>query len=99
MKYIKRDLEKLFLSYDAEFPIVLLTGMRQCGKSTMLTHLANEGRPSVTLDDIQERALAQNDPQLFLQLHEPPLIIDEVQYAPHLIPYLKIYADAHPDDQ
>lgn len=97
MDYIRRDIEGEFLAYAAEFPLVLLTGMRQCGKSTMLEHLAEEGRSSVTLDDLQERALAQSDPQLFLQLHEPPLIIDEVQYAPQLFPYLKIYADKHPE--
>ena len=97
MNYITRDIENEFLAYASEFPIVLLTGMRQCGKSTMLSHLARDGRATVSLDDLQERALAQSDPQLFLQLHEPPLIIDEVQYAPQLFPYLKIYADNHPD--
>ncbi|MEC4295799.1 ATP-binding protein [Adlercreutzia shanghongiae] len=97
MEYIKRDIEGEFLSYASEFPLVLLTGMRQCGKSTMLAHLAKDGRATVTLDDLQERALAQDDPQMFLQLHEPPLIIDEVQYAPQLFPYLKLYADSHPD--
>lgn len=97
MDYIKRDIESEFLAYASEFPLVLLTGMRQCGKSTMLEHLAEEGRASVTLDDLQERALAQSDPQLFLQLHESPLIIDEIQYAPQLFPYLKIYADKHPE--
>ena len=97
MEYITRDIEGEFLSYADEFPLVLLTGMRQCGKSTMLDHLAGGDRDSVTLDDLQERALAQSDPQLFLQLHEPPLIIDEVQYAPQLFPYLKMYADSHPD--
>lgn len=97
MEYIKRDIEGEFLSYSDEFPIVLLTGMRQCGKSTMLSHLANGARRVVTLDDLQERALAQSDPGMFLQLHEPPLIIDEIQYAPQLFPYLKMHADSHPD--
>lgn len=97
MEYIRRDLESQFLSYAEEFPIVLLTGMRQCGKSTMLAHLATDDRSMVTLDDFQERELAQTDPQLFLQIHEPPLIIDEVQYAPQLFPYLKMHADAHSD--
>ncbi len=97
MEYIRRDLESQFLSYAEEFPIVLLTGMRQCGKSTMLAHLAASDRSMVTLDDFQERELAQTDPQLFLQIHEPPLVIDEVQYAPRLFPYLKMHADAHPD--
>lgn len=66
MDYIKRDIEKEFLSYASEFPVVLLTGMRQCGKSTMLEHLAGPERATVTLDDLQERASAQRDPQLFL---------------------------------
>lgn len=98
IEYIRRDIEGEFLAYSAEFPVVLLTGMRQCGKSTMLAHLADGSRPAVTLDDLQARELARTDPQLFLQVHEPPVIIDEVQYAPELFPYLKIYADAHPDD-
>lgn len=97
MEYIRRDIEKEFLAYADEFPIVLLTGLRQCGKSTMLSHLAKDGRATVTLDDLQERALAQEDPQMFLQLHEPPLVIDEIQYAAQLFPYLKMYADSHPD--
>ncbi|MVX61543.1 DUF4143 domain-containing protein [Enterorhabdus mucosicola] len=97
MEYIPRDIEGEFLAYASEFPIVLLTGMRQCGKSTMLNRLADADRSVVTLDDLQERQLAQSDPQLFLQLHEPPLVIDEVQYAPELFPYLKIFADEHPE--
>lgn len=98
MEYIKRDIQDEFLAYSNEFPIVLLTGMRQCGKSTMLDHLSEGARKTVSLDDLQERSLAREDPQLFLQLHEPPVIIDEVQYAPELFSYLKIYADEHPDD-
>ncbi len=97
MQYIRRDIEGEFLAYSREFPIVLLTGMRQCGKSTMLAHLSDGARHVVTLDDFQARELAQADPQLFLQLHEPPVIIDEVQYAPQLFPYLKIHADSYPD--
>lgn len=98
MNYIHRDIESEFLAYASEFRIVLLTGMRQSGKSTMLAHLAEENRHIVTLDDIQERALAINDPQLFMQIHQPPIIIDEVQYAPELFSYLKIFADQHPDE-
>ena len=50
-------------------------------------------RSYVTLDDLTERALAQNDPEMFLQLHKPPVLIDEVQYAPQLFTYIKIHAD------
>lgn len=95
MKYISRDIEGKFLQYSSEFPIVLLTGMRQCGKSTMLEHLAKGKRKSISLDDLQARSLAKSDPELFLQIYEPPIIIDEVQYAPELFTYLKIYVDSH----
>ena len=50
-------------------------------------------RGSVSLDDLHERNLAKTDPELFLQLHKPPVLIDEVQYAPELFTYIKIYAD------
>lgn len=78
--------------------IVLLTGPRQVGKTTMLKRLAEAedvNREYVTLDDITEREMAKNDPKLFLQLHKPPVFIDEVQYAPELFPYIKIYVDEH----
>lgn len=97
MAYIKRDAEREFLALREEYPIVLVTGMRQAGKSTMLEHFLDGDRKSVTLDDFQERALAREDPELFLQLHEPPVMIDEVQYAPELFPYLKIWADRNRD--
>jgi predicted AAA+ superfamily ATPase len=55
----------------------------------------NIGREYVTLDDLPERDMAKNDPKLFLQLHKPPVFIDEVQYAPELFTYIKIYVDQH----
>lgn len=95
--YIKRDIEGEFLALCSEFPIVLVTGARQTGKSTMLEHLIDDTRTRVTLDDLQQRALAREDPELFLQTHEPPIMIDEVQYAPELFSYLKIWSDRNPD--
>lgn len=94
MNYIRRSLESVVGSVTQEYPVVLLTGPRQVGKTTMLKKLM-EGteRGYVSLDDLTERALAKNDPELFLQLHKPPLLIDEVQYAPELFPYIKILAD------
>jgi predicted AAA+ superfamily ATPase len=75
------------------FPILLLTGMRQIGKSWLMNHLAEKGRKYVSLDDLKARDLAKNDPERFIQEHEPPVIIDEVQYAPELFTYIKIYSD------
>lgn len=64
------------------------------GKTTLLKHLAQDSnRTYVTLDDLSVRSLALSDPALFLQRYTPPLLIDEIQYAPQLLSYIKIYAD------
>ncbi|MBP5255381.1 MAG: ATP-binding protein [Lachnospiraceae bacterium] len=98
MEYIRRHLESRILELSRSYAAILLTGPRQAGKTTMLRALAGkEGieRNYVTLDDLTERDLAKNDPALFLQLHRPPVLIDEVQYAPELFTYIKIHIDAH----
>ena len=75
---------------------MLVTGPRQVGKTTMLQKLM-EGtdRNYVSLDDLNERNLAKTDPEMFLQLHKPPILIDEVQYAPELFVYIKIHVDKY----
>ncbi len=93
MAYIKRDLEEKILSLSKEYAAILITGPRQVGKTTVLRKLMQKNRAYVTLDDLEERAMAQNDPALFLQLHERPILIDEVQYAPQLFSYIKIEID------
>ena len=98
MKYINRHMEKRILELSKSYAAILLTGPRQAGKTTMLRELAkkeNIGRRYVTLDDLSEREMAKNDPAMFLQLHQPPVLIDEVQYAPELFTYIKIYIDEH----
>ena len=64
------------------------------GKTTTLQKLAEPGRRYVTLDDMDERKLARNDPELFLQMHPAPVLIDEVQYAPQLFSRIKIAVDS-----
>lgn len=94
MNYISRNMEKIVLEVTKEYPVVLVTGPRQIGKTTMLQKLM-EGtdRSYVSLDDLNERNLAKTDPELFLQLHKPPVLIDEVQYAPELFTYIKLHVD------
>lgn len=94
MNYITRNLEKVVHQVTKEYPVVLVTGPRQVGKTTMLQKLM-EGtdRSYVTLDDLNERNIAKTDPELFLQMHKPPILIDEVQYAPELFTYIKIHVD------
>ena len=98
MNYINRAMEDTFKRLSKEFPAILVTGPRQVGKTTMLKMLMAEEsaeREYVTLDDLNEREMAKNDPKLFFQIHKPPVFIDEVQYAPELFPYIKIHIDEH----
>lgn len=93
--YIKRAMEDTVRRVSGMFPVLLVTGPRQVGKTTLLRHLAGPERRYVTLDDPGLRLLAKNDPALFMQRYHPPVLIDEIQYAPELLPYLKMHADAH----
>lgn len=98
MEYISRHMENKILELSKSYSAILLTGPRQAGKTTMLRSLAereNIGREYVSLDDLNTRDMAKNDPALFLQLHKPPVLIDEVQYAPELFTYIKIHIDEH----
>lgn len=92
MNYIKRDMEDIVSNLTKEYSCILITGPRQIGKSTMLEHI-DKNRNKVTLDDLQERNLAQTDPEMFLKIHKTPILIDEVQYAPELFSYIKIAID------
>ena len=96
MTYISRSLERVVLEVTKEYPVILVSGPRLVVKTTMLQKLM-EGtdRGYVSLDDLNERNIAKTDPELFLQLYKPPVLIDEVQYAPELFTYIKIYVDKH----
>lgn len=93
--YISRALEKRILTASEQFRALIVTGPRQVGKTTLLKHLADTNREYVTLDDPVEREAAVSEPALFLERHKPPVIIDEIQYAPNLLPYIKMYVDTH----
>lgn len=95
MQYVERALERKFLRMAGFFKVLLVTGARQVGKTTMLRHLA-EGteRTYVTMDRQEVRALAQRDPALFFQTYQPPILIDEIQKAPELLEEIKVRVDA-----
>jgi predicted AAA+ superfamily ATPase len=95
--YLSRTLEVAFMDASTQFPVLLLTGPRQVGKTTLLRHLCGKERRYVTLDDLTARELANEDPALFLQRYPPPVLIDEVQYAPRLLPYVKMEVDTSQD--
>ena len=89
----KRTLSSTIHTISESFPVLMLTGPRQVGKTTLLEMCAAGKRAYVTLDDLDARRLAQRDPALFLQTWQPPLIIDEVQYAPQLFSAIKMRVD------
>ncbi len=92
MKYIKRNAEDVIKKEEKLFKAILVTGARQVGKTTMLRNLKPDIN-YVTLDDMLQNQLAQEDPDLFLKSNDVPIIIDEVQYAPDLLRYIKIAVD------
>ena len=93
MEYIKRDLEEKIKALAEDYSCILITGPRQVGKTTVLRQLMSDDREYVTLDDLEERSLAKRDPAMFLSIHNTPIMIDEVQYAPELFSYIKIEID------
>ena len=92
--YIKRAIEDTILKVSETFPVLLVTGPRQVGKTTLLTRLADDTRNYVTLDDPDIRNTAREDPALFMQRYTPPILIDEIQYAPQILPYIKMSVDS-----
>ena len=77
--YISRDIEKVLLEASKSFQVITLYGSRQVGKTTTVNMLFADEFEFVTLDDAEERELAENNPRAFLESHPWPLIIDEVQ--------------------
>lgn len=98
---LDRTLKQSVLELSTMFPVIMVTGPRQVGKSTLLEACAQDQgthgvkRNYVTLDDYNARDLAVNDPALFLQQWPVPVIIDEIQYAPGLLSAIKVEVDRH----
>lgn len=93
--YIQRTLEFYLKQADRQFPVLLVVGPRQVGKTTILQHLSKDHRTYVTLDDPTLAHLAKTEPSLFIQRFTAPVLIDEIQYAPELLTYIKMQVDQH----
>ena len=87
MADLERTLHRKLEKTAKGFRVILLNGQRQVGKTTLLKNMTKGAkRGYVTLDDMKARKLAKSDPELFISQNPPPVIIDEVQYAPELFP-------------
>jgi len=92
MEYIPRHLEQTISTHRHGKSVIAVTGARQTGKSTMLRHMFKDVK-EITLDDIRQKNLALTDPGLFISEKERPLYLDEIQYAPELLSFIKIEVD------
>lgn len=91
--YFHRSIEKTIEEVGRSFPCIVIYGSRQVGKSTTIDHLYGEKYQKVTLDDMDDRLLAQSNLRLFLETYQWPLIIDEIQKAPGLLDEIKKVID------
>lgn len=91
--YFKRHLEEQILNASHYYPVIMVCGQRQVGKSTMLNHICEPGRRYVTLDDGNARRLASTDPALFFETYGYPLLIDEFQRVPSILLEMKKIID------
>ena len=92
--YIPRALEPTLLLAAAQFPAVVLAGPRQSGKTTLLKHLFGTKYRYLSVELPEVRAAASADPRGWLEAYPPPVIFDEIQHAPELLPYIKERIDA-----
>ena len=91
--YIKRTIENTIKDLGKSFPCIVIYGARQVGKSTTVDYIFGDKYKKVTLDDIEDRTLAESNPKLFLETYGFPLIIDEIQKVPTLLDEIKKIID------
>lgn len=93
--YIPRQLGAHVRKAANEFPAVVVVGPRQSGKTTLLQNLFGKQYSIISLEPPDVRLAAQYDPRGFLDLYPAPIVFDEIQYAPGLLPYIKERIDAN----
>lgn len=91
--YIKRNIEEAIIQTSKEYPVVMVCGQRQVGKSTMLNHIKENNRRYISFDDRQAKRLAETDPTLFFETYGYPILIDEFQKVPTILETIKDISD------
>ena len=91
--YIRRSIENTIIGLGNSFPCIVVYGPRQVGKSTTLDYIFPEDIRRVSLDDLDSRNLAMQNPRLFLEMNPWPVIIDEIQKVPELLDEIKLRID------
>ncbi len=91
--YITRNIEKIIIENNKHYPVIMVCGQRQVGKSTMLNHIKEANRKYVSFDDRMIRKLATEDPSLFFETYKPPILIDEFQKVPSILEKIKDIVD------
>ena len=92
---VKRDLSKNFLQLNIKVEVFAFVGTSQSGKTTLFKQLVSPNRKYADLAEPALRSMANEEPVLFLQRYAPPMLIDNIQYAPELVPVIKDYALKH----
>jgi predicted AAA+ superfamily ATPase len=95
MDYHYRLIESVLKKAELYFPVIVLTGSRQVGKSTLLTHM-HPDIEHITFDPVVDVGNARLDPEFFLHNLKTPVILDEIQYAPELLSVIKRLVDNNP---
>lgn len=95
MKYRSRYLESRIKRLFEHFPVVVITGARQVGKTTLIEHCFSKKVKTVTFDPVIDVGNARAEPEFFLQNNPSPIFLDEIQYAPELLGPIKRYVDRH----
>lgn len=93
MEYIPRSMEQMIIKASTQYPVVMVCGQRQTGKSTMLKHISEPDRVYVSFDKLETRRLAENDPSLFFETYGHKLLIDEFQRVPSILLAMKDIVD------
>src|SRR5512145_1493060 len=92
--FIPRNLGTVLYKAASDFPAVVLVGPRQSGKTTLLKNIFDSQYQIISLEPPDVRLAAQTDPRGFLNLYSAPVVFDEIQYVPGLLPYIKEKIDA-----